>query len=94
MTKLNDLRKLVNADEAADDLVQNRCLESAANIVRNYTGRMIIPDQLNGAVFRIAELLYQRRLSCCDMGIGDRMKNCPRDIARLLDEWRLEKTDS
>ena len=89
MVSEQSLSKLLGMDVGADERVQNRCIESAANIVRDYTGRMILPDELNGIVMEVAALLYQRRMSCCELETGKTMRVLPRDIVHQLDVWRL-----
>jgi hypothetical protein len=93
MHQQQSLRKLLDMDKAGDEETQSRCIENAADIVRNHTGRIIIPDELNGIVLQIAALIYQRRLNCCGLNTGAATKTIPRDIISHLDKWRLPAND-
>ena len=89
MLIMRSLRSLFGMDKTTDEHTQNLCIESAANIVRNYTGRMVIPDALNDTVLQIATILYQRRLSCCDVDVDRSKRICSRDIVQVLEDWRI-----
>ena len=63
-------REMLSTDEFTEEGVQKRCIKSVANIVRIFTGRIVIPDQLHDAVLSIATLMNQRCLTCSEIDAG------------------------
>lgn len=83
--------------DAKDEALLGDLLGEAGAFLRAYTGRNVLPAELEDAQVRIAAILYNRmgmegEASHNEGGVSRTAEALPEDLRRWLNAWRLART--